>query len=70
MNTISHRDRRAFGHQIEPMPADTIADDPAYQQMIYRLGVHGVGEFNSRDIDRVQYVTQVASAIRRARSIR
>jgi hypothetical protein len=67
MEEIRHTSRRAFGHQTVPMPADDIHVDPDYQQVIYRLGVHGVGEFNSREISRVEYVTQVASAVRRRR---
>lgn len=67
MNALSHRDRRAFGRQIEPMPADDIATDPDYQQTILRLGL-SVGDINAKDIDRVQYVTQVAATIRRRRS--
>lgn len=68
MNEIRHRSRTGTtrGHLV--MPTDDVADDPAYQQTILRLGLHGVGTINARDIDRVQYVTQVAAAIRRRRS--
>ena len=66
MSSVTHKKRGRFGKQHNPMPADDIAADPDYQQTILRLGL-AVGDINANDIDRVVYVTQVASTIRRRR---
>lgn len=65
--SVTHKKRGKFGRQSNPMPADDIATDPDYQQTILRLGL-SVGDINAKDINRVQYVTQVAATIRRRRS--
>ena len=71
MIEVSHRDRSRFGRQVDPQPLSaSVVDDPAYQEVIRRLGVHGIGDVNAAGVNRSDVAVRVASVIRDRRNAR